>query len=118
MYPLPANGTVKEVLVPGQIVTPEINTTSLYNYKYRCIATGANTITSSSRRLRFGTTWLVQANKQWSNAANWSCGAVPDANTDVIVPAGTLNLPVITSNVSCRSITASAGSTITVKQGV
>ena len=92
--------------------------TSLYNYKYRCIATGATTVTSSTRKLRFGATWLVKANKQWSNAANWSCGVVPDANTDVIIPAGALNLPVITSNVSCRSVTALAGSILTINPGV
>ena len=92
--------------------------TSLYNYTYRCIATGATTVTSSTRKLKFGVTWLVTANKQWTNAANWNCGVVPDANTDVIIPAGTLNQPVITSNVSCRSVTTSAGSVLTINPGV
>lgn len=90
---------------------------ALYGYIYRAVATGAPTVISSTRTLKFGTTWTGATNKQWGTPTNWSCGIVPDANTDVVVPPGNFNAPVISSNVSCRSVSTSTGSSITVNAG-
>jgi hypothetical protein len=90
---------------------------NMYGYTYRVVATGAPTVISSTRTLKFGVTWTGAANKQWALALNWSCGKVPDANTDVVVPAGNSNAPIVSSNVLCRSLTTSPGSSITVNTG-
>ncbi|TPG72469.1 hypothetical protein EAH73_04390, partial [Hymenobacter nivis] len=39
--------------------------------------------------------WTGNAGQDWFNAANWSPQTVPDANTDVTIPAGTSNIPKI-----------------------
>ncbi|MEI9935132.1 MAG: hypothetical protein WDM71_09865 [Ferruginibacter sp.] len=44
--------------------------------------------------------WSV--NSAWENPTNWSCGELPDANTNVIIDSGTV---VLNSNTSVRSIT-------------
>ena len=58
-----------------------------------------------------------QACSHWEDAANWSCGIVPDINTDVIINAGPGNAPEVNSNASCRSITIRSNATILVKSG-
>ena len=50
----------------------------------------------------------------WNNPANWSCNALPDANTDVIINTGT---PVLNVNGTCRSISVSAGANFTANTG-
>lgn len=45
--------------------------------------------------------WTGAVDNAWENAANWSCGSVPDLNTNVTINSGTVNL---NSNRSCRSI--------------
>jgi hypothetical protein len=95
--------------------------TSYYGYKYRCIATGATTVTSDYKILKFSMTWTGAETTVWEDPRNWSCddfgkNSIPDANVDVIIPNVT-NKPVINSNVSCRSVTTQTGATLTVTPG-
>jgi hypothetical protein len=92
---------------------------SAYNrYQYRCITnTGAGTINSPVFLLKITSSWNGTTDTDWGNPLNWSCGQVPDANTDVLIRSGLTNYPIISTNVFCRSIIASNGSVIQVNTG-
>lgn len=77
-------------------------------YKYRCVADGNF---SDVLVLKFTNRWTGEVNTAWENAENWSCGVVPDANSDVLVNSGNI---VISSNVTVRSLSLQPGVTITV----
>lgn len=81
---------------------------SWYGYQYRCIVDGNN---SNVYTLQFTDAWTGAVNSSWSNASNWSCGAVPDSNTDVIINSGTV---VLSSNVSIRSLTVDPSASFTI----
>ncbi|MFT3682604.1 MAG: glycosyl hydrolase family 28-related protein [Ferruginibacter sp.] len=86
---------------------------SWYGYQYRCLVSG--TSYSDTFTLKFTDTWTgAGGTSEWENAANWSCGVVPDANTDVIIRSGTV---VLNSNTSCRSISVSNGASFTINGG-
>ena len=83
-----------------------------YGYKYRCLVNG-NTY-SDTLELRFGNTWIGGIDNTWENSANWSCGTIPDANTDVIINSGTV---FINSDTVIRSLFLQPGVNVTVKSG-
>ena len=82
-----------------------------YGYMYRCALDGKY---SKPAKLAFTNTWTGAINLVWENPGNWSCGQVPDANTDVIINSGTA---VISSNVTCRKLKVSPAATVTVNSG-
>ncbi len=82
---------------------------SWYGYQYRCIM---DTLTSSPITLRFSDTWTGTADTLWENPANWRCGQLPDANTDVIINNGTV---IVQSNPTIRSLTLAAGVNFMIK---
>ncbi|MES2775692.1 MAG: FG-GAP-like repeat-containing protein [Bacteroidota bacterium] len=84
---------------------------SWYGYQYRSVVQGSfsNVVT-----LRFSSTWTGAVDNVWENPANWKCGVVPDGNTDVIINAGTV---LLTSNLSCRSLTVKPGATVNIATG-
>lgn len=84
--------------------------TSLYGYKYRCLVNG-NTY-SQTYILKFVSNWTGAVSTAWETAGNWSCGTVPDANTDVYITAGQTNYPVLNSIRSVRSIRQQSGGNI------
>ena len=95
--------------------TPNLHLNNLpsswYGYQYRCMVDG---VASNAVSLRFSTTWNGLADNTWENPANWSCGAVPDANTDVFINSGTV---ILNSNAMIRSINLSSGVNFTVNPG-
>lgn len=92
--------------------------TNWYNYKYRCtISDIKGSTTSPVFTLKFAVTWVGVSDTTWGNIANWSCGSLPDSNTDVIINPVVPNFPDINSNVSCRSLTVNAGAVVKVKTG-
>jgi len=87
-------------------------------YKYRCIASGpSGVIIGQPQTLRIVLTWQGTAGSAWENPSNWSCGIVPDENSNIVIPAGVTNMPVLNSNVTVRSITVEAGATLIVGTG-
>ena len=84
---------------------------SWYGYQYRCVVDG---VTSIAVSLKFSNTWNGSADNSWENPANWSCGGVPDANTDVIINSGTV---ILNSNAAIRSINLDPGVNFTVNPG-
>jgi ELWxxDGT repeat protein len=72
-----------------------------YGWEFRCLVDGS--FYSRSYTLRFLAYWVGAVSNAWENPANWQCGAVPDANTDVLIQC-MYNAPIISSNASCRSL--------------
>jgi len=84
---------------------------SWYGRVFRCNVAG---LYSDQFALRFTNRWTGSISNAWENPANWSCGTVPDINTDVAVFSGTI---VISTNVSVRSIELSANANLTITAG-
>ncbi len=76
-----------------------------YGYKYRCVVNGEQQ-SSPEYLIRFKNSWLGLISSAWENSLNWSCGTVPDQNTNVFLSTGTIT---ITSNAICRSLILSPG---------
>ncbi len=84
---------------------------SWYGRKYRCIA---NAVNSTVFTIYFPNTWISTGTTNWENAVNWSCGNLPDANTDVVINSGTV---ILNSNVTVRSLHLASSVTFTVSPG-
>lgn len=83
--------------------------------QYRCVVAGWP---DHPRVVHRGNQWIGVADTNWFNTANWSCGSIPDATTDVIIPAGVPNFPVVNAAVTIRSIVVQPNANITVNNGV
>ena len=89
--------------------------TSYTGYKYRCKVNGAN---GPENLLRFVLTWTGALSTEWELPGNWSCSTLPDEFTDVLVPTGLTNYPIIIKSTEVRKITAQKSTIITVGTGV
>ena len=75
--------------------------TSWYGYKYRCVTDG--NIPADEYMLTFYTEWVGNgSSSDWHTASNWSCNAVPDINTDVLIER--ITDVTVQSNAACRKI--------------
>jgi hypothetical protein len=72
---------------------------------------------SNEYTLKFASKWNGNVDTQWENTANWSCGALPDENTDVIINSALGRYPIVNSAAACRSLKALPNSSIRVKAG-
>ncbi len=72
--------------------------TAWAGYQYRCVVDG---LPGAVQGLGLTNTWAGGVSTAWENPANWSCGVLPDANTNVVITAGTL---IISSNVTIKSL--------------
>jgi endo-1,4-beta-D-glucanase Y len=84
---------------------------SLNGDYYRCTVNGTN---GTAYPIKITDTWTGAVNNFWETAGNWSCGTVPNSNTDVIINTGS---PTISSNVSIRSLQLSSSANLTVNAG-
>lgn len=82
-----------------------------YNYRYRCLADGYPT---SAYTIYFENRWFGVVDSSWENPSNWSCGSVPDYNTDVIIESGTIK---INRDAICRSLKVAQGVKFSVNSG-
>jgi hypothetical protein len=89
---------------------------SFYGYQYRCLVNGSSY--SNVISLKFVSYWDGSKGTSWEDPFNWSCGNVPDANTDVVLENGASNYPEVNSNTSCRTVTVNTGALLTIKPGV
>ena len=82
-----------------------------YGTRYRCVVDGnmstINTITFKNR-------WTGGIMGNWENEANWSCGSLPDENTDLVIESGSV---IINSNVTVKSIRLLPGAFVSVNAG-
>ncbi|MFT3679245.1 MAG: FG-GAP-like repeat-containing protein [Ferruginibacter sp.] len=65
--------------------------------------------------LKYSDSWNGRSSNNWSDIANWNCGQVPDANTDVLIKEGNV---VVDADAVCKTLTVLPGATITVNEGV
>lgn len=96
--------------VTSGILTLTNPATSLYGYQYRCLVNG-NTF-SQAFTLKFASNWTGAVSTAWETAGNWSCGIVPDLNTDIYINTGSTNYPILNSARSVRSIRQQNGTTL------
>ena len=94
-------------------VTLQLNNipSSWYGYRYRCIVGGTN---SDVFKITFSDTWLGSTNSSWEDPTNWSCGMVPDNNTDAIIFNGNA---ILNSNTTIRSLKLYLPGSLTVGSG-
>lgn len=110
-----SNGTVYNGTTTANLTLTNAPT-SWYGYQYRCIADG--NIISRVTALKFTAYWNGSTSTAWENPANWNCGVLPDANTDVVVSKGVKFFPAVNTSTSCRSIKLNNETTATLQGGV
>ena len=84
-----------------------------YGYKFRCIVNGYQEGTAYS--LKFENKWTGAVSNTFENPGNWSCGNVPDGNTDVFVNSGSVT---VGATSICRTLTLRPGVIFSVVPGV
>ena len=62
-----------------------------------------------------GNTWNGTIDNKWETPGNWSCGIVPNANTDVIIPAG--SIVGVNSAAECRNLQINSSAQVTINNG-
>lgn len=91
-------------------------TTEFSGRAFRCrytSDTGA-TLYGGETKIVFANQWKGALNGNWENPLNWSCGSVPDENTEVTVLSGTIQ---IQSNVTIKKLYVAPGATVNVLPG-
>lgn len=88
---------------------------SYAGYKYRCVVNGIN---GNDNLVRFTSIWTGATNTDWFIGSNWSCNTVPDQYTDVVIPNGLTNYPVVGNNTSVKSIRVHLNAMVNVNTGV
>ena len=72
---------------------------SLDAYTFRCVVSGLCGLDAISTGATFTvsttTNWTGLLSNLWSDPGNWGCGSLPTAQTDVVIPTGTPNNPVV-----------------------
>ncbi|MEI9934382.1 MAG: hypothetical protein WDM71_05915 [Ferruginibacter sp.] len=63
-------------------------------------------------------TWIGKADTNWQNTANWVCGAIPSATTNVTIDSGSIFYPVINSLEAVNNLSIQTGSSLTVRGGI
>lgn len=89
--------------------------TSMNNYKYRCLVNGSTF--SNVYTYKVGVTWIGVINTNWNVPGNWSCGIIPDENTNVQINAGVPNYPLTELNVTIWSLRVNPAASVTIGAG-
>ncbi|GGH63866.1 hypothetical protein HNQ91_002429 [Filimonas zeae] len=64
-------------------------------------------------------TWTGLAGTNWHTTGNWSLGFVPLTNTDVIIPSGVTNYPLVSADTAyVKNLTLAAAATLTINGNV
>lgn len=66
-----------------------------------------------------GISWVGATSTAWTTASNWSKGAVPTVNDNIVIPSGTPFSPLIANGVTgnCKSMKVKSGAIVTVATG-
>ena len=92
------------------------STAGTYTVTYTKAAAGGCALytTNTSITIKATGTWLGVVDTDWNKAANW-CGGVPTSATNVTIPAGAPNYPLINiGTASANNIAIATGATVTV----
>lgn len=86
-------------------------------YKRRASITGC-TGTSSAIVITIipSASWRGTTSSDWNVASNWCSNSLPTSATDVVIPAGVPNQPIVSAATTalCRNLTISSGASVTV----
>lgn len=99
----------------GSTLTLVAPPTNWYGRKYRCLINGN---AGEEYILKFVINWLGTSNTVWNNPLNWSCGNLPDENTDVIIPSSLIRYPVVSETAKVRSLTLQGNAALHVNTGL
>jgi trimeric autotransporter adhesin len=80
--------------------------------RYRCMVNGNQP--GIFYTISFIHKWLGTQNNNWENPANWSCGTLPTAMSNVVIESGSI---VINSNIQIKSLRVASNASVTVQQG-
>lgn len=83
-----------------------------YGFQYRCVADGG---AGRIHSITFQNTWTGVVNNDWFSTGNWSCGTLPDGNTDVYINGGAV---ILNADASVRTLTVKASALLTITSGV
>lgn len=100
------------------VSSPFANPSTTTTYKLTVSDMCGNTATDSVvvNVLQTGT-WRGITNTSWHEASNW-CGGVPTATSNVIIPSGLSNYPIVTSGTyQIKNITIESGATVSLNSG-
>ena len=61
--------------------------------------------------------WDGSSGTDWEVAANWVNDLVPVASSEVVIPGGCSNYPVLASGVACKDLTISGGASLVINPG-
>ena len=106
-----ATGSIKRFQYWQQDAVPPNFPGNLLNYRpnIRLTFTPAPTCVAG--------TWMGTSSADWHTASNWCNNQIPTASTDVIIPAGTPNSPIITANAIARNLTINNNASLTFNVG-
>jgi hypothetical protein len=91
--------------------------TSYYGRRYSCVVINGTSTSTSPVTLKFVSYWAGTTDSTWEKTSNWSCGVLPDGNTDVIVNSIEPNFPVVNSSATCRSLAVNIYAALKVNDG-
>ncbi len=108
------NGASYSGVTTNLLQISNLPTTST-GYTYRCVVAGVN---SAEFVLRFNNNWTGTNSNDWFDTGNWGCGSIPDQYSDVTIPTGLANYPVINASTSVRAMRILAGASVIVNAGI
>ncbi len=78
---------------------------------------GTPVLTSYGELVPSTISWTGTVDSVWTNSGNWSYDAVPNATTDIRIPSGLTNYPVISagSTADCHHLYMPEGATLTIE---
>ena len=87
-------------------------------YRIRVVGSQPATIgTDNGMNISIGAanayTWTGAVSTSWSNPANWSCGTVPTATSNVVIPAGLSLYPVAGAGSTAHDLSIASGASLT-----
>jgi hypothetical protein len=92
----------------GLVTTPHITTADIvpgyFGTRYRCKVD--NSLYSRITYIQYTSVWNGHINSSWNDPANWGCGVLPGADTDVYIVSGTVAL---NASTTVRSLTLGPG---------
>jgi hypothetical protein len=85
------------------------------NTWFRRVASAVCVDTSSAVAITVNTpgTWVGDISNAWANTANWSCPQIPTATTNVTIPTGSTNMPVIVNAQQANNIAIQSAASLT-----
>jgi len=98
-------------------------TAGMNGYTYRVIAYDLgmlDEVNSNAAALTVSSTntWTGTTSNSWDVASNWSCGYIPTATSNVVIPSGTTLSPVVNSTTAvCNNLTINSGASMTFQTG-